>query len=461
MEGKEFEDKWKAAVTGAEVEPSESVWSSIESGLLAAENGRMKRQVVVYQRLAAASVIFAALIGAFGFYHWTRNTDNLMATSRAKPHSNAEVLSPATPSKKQQEIISDAGIISNTKITEADVKPLTEKTAEKKRMIDLRQNKTALSQPIDADPARTIAENTMDVQPMAALTSDSAHETKLPAVELVRVQKESPLMIKKKKEETLDLSGMPKQADAGEKIEKKPEQRRENLWASVGLSAGSYNPGSFSGDRTNATLNSPNYPTQQPGAVRGQPGAGNSYSAGLAIGKRLANRWVIQGGVNYLNQSSGYVSDLTATNSTQSKAFDLYNAAVSANSGVTFTNPYQINSILEFISIPVQAGYLILDRKIGLQMNTGISTDFFIRNSLQDESGQFSNYSQSAGSASPYRSVNWAGLVSTELSYKVGRQYRISLVPGIRYWFSSSLKSGATSNSYVADLGFRFRYILK
>ena len=73
MERNEFEKSWKKAFDGAEATPAESSWSAIESALIAAENSQMKRQVVFYQRLAAASVIFAALITASGFYYWSNN----------------------------------------------------------------------------------------------------------------------------------------------------------------------------------------------------------------------------------------------------------------------------------------------------------------------------------------------------------------------------------------------------
>jgi hypothetical protein len=103
---------------------------------------------------------------------------------------------------------------------------------------------------------------------------------------------------------------------------------------------------------------------------------------------------------------------------------------------------------------------LIVDHRVGLQMNGGMAADIFLRNSLQDQSGHAASFSQHGGSESPYRSLNWAGLVSTELSYRVARQYRLSIVPGMRYAFNSALKSGS-GHPYVMDIGFRLRYLLK
>jgi hypothetical protein len=158
-----------------------------------------------------------------------------------------------------------------------------------------------------------------------------------------------------------------------------------------------------------------------------------------------------------LNQTSGY----TSNSSSQGQAYLANFGTLKSASSVTFTNPYPINSVLEFISVPVQAGYLIVDHKVGLQMNAGVSTDFLLRNTLQDPSGQVGSYSQNAGADSPYRSVNWAGLVSTELSYRLASQYRVSIVPGVRYFFNPAFKSGSSDHPYVTDIGFRFRYILR
>jgi hypothetical protein len=112
--------------------------------------------------------------------------------------------------------------------------------------------------------------------------------------------------------------------------------------------------------------------------------------------------------------------------------------------------------------VPVQAGYVLVDRKVGLQINSGVSTDFFMQNTLTDKSGQMASFSSSAGEESPYRAVSWAGLVGTELSYKIATQYRISIAPGLRYSLNSVLKSDVnSSNPLVWDVGFRFRYIFK
>jgi hypothetical protein len=168
----------------------------------------------------------------------------------------------------------------------------------------------------------------------------------------------------------------------------------------------------------------------------------------------------VQSGVQYINQSIGSVSNINSSGSLDAVA---QFAGSSPSLNYNTTTPYNITSVNEFVSVPVQAGYLFIDRKVGLQLNSGVSTDFFIRNTLSDPSGQRQSYSQSAGQDSPYRSVNFSGLLSGEVSYKLGNRYRVSLVPGFHYSFNPVLKSasGSSGNPFVWDVGFRFRYIIK
>ncbi|MBX7126046.1 MAG: hypothetical protein K1X47_10155, partial [Cyclobacteriaceae bacterium] len=97
-----------------------------------------------------------------------------------------------------------------------------------------------------------------------------------------------------------------------------------------------------------------------------------------------------------------------------------------------------------------------------VQINAGASTDFFIRNRVVDTSGQFASLTEGAGSNSPYRSVVLTGLIGTEFSYRFGKHYRLSFLPGMRYALTNPHKSGAVdTNPLRWDVGLRFRYILQ
>jgi len=87
-----------------------------------------------------------------------------------------------------------------------------------------------------------------------------------------------------------------------------------------------------------------------------------------------------------------------------------YSALKQNSIALSPTTRYDINSVNELVSVPIQTGYMVVNRKFGLQLNSGVATDMFIRNTLTDKSGQLSTFSESAGSDSPYNTFSWSAI---------------------------------------------------
>ena len=280
----------------------------------------------------------------------------------------------------------------------------------------------------------------------------------------------TPLKLEKEDpgEVLLAQRGREEMAFAAMEKKEKANDKSERIWTSVGFAAGGFsavNSGVSTATASNSLIagNASTVPDKQAKA------SGVAYSFGVNIGTRLSNRWILQGGVNYRTQSSDYV----ATNVVGDNNFAtlkaesineldrLKSADYSANNRLAPTYPYSVNNLVQFFSVPVQAGYLVLNRKFTVQVNAGVSTDLFLQNTITPEGGSLDKTTQGSGADSPYRTLNFSGLMGTELSYRFGQRYRVALNPGLRYPLSSVYKSdiGIQSTPLTFDVGLRFRYI--
>lgn len=253
-------------------------------------------------------------------------------------------------------------------------------------------------------------------------------------------------------------------AEKANKRKGSDESKHEELWTSLGFAAGGYN-----GSGSHLAMSPVNTIARSSTFDNQAKASGSSYSVNVSFGRRLTERLVIQGGLSYLNNSTNYVSNqvvLDHNNSFKPATFKDLRASESSfmnSSNLIPTAPHEVSSSLEFISVPIQAGYLIIDRKFGFQLNAGVSTDFFIQNTIDPQGADLQKTTQSRGDESPYRSTNFSGLLGTELTYRLGENYRLSLNPGLRYPFNSIFKdeTGIESLPLTFDLGLRFRYIFR
>jgi len=275
------------------------------------------------------------------------------------------------------------------------------------------------------------------------------------------------VMMARLAEEEMKLAGGDVQKDKNEK----DAMSQEKVWTALGVAAGGFSAVNHGSSPMQASQGFALSNTQVPD--KQSKASGVAYSLGLSFGTKVAPRWVVQGGLNYMSQSSNYVATNVITGpqyaTLQAESINALGNlpeladAADASKRLAPTVPYSVNNNLKYFSVPMQAGYLVVNRKFGVQLNAGISTDLFLENTITPEGGSLDKTTQSSGSDSPYRTVNFSGLMGTEFSYRLGQRYRIALNPALRYPFSSVYKSdvGIQSMPLTFDVGLRFRYIFK
>lgn len=426
MERRKFEESFRDAFRDAEVAPSDSVWTNVELDLEKATGGKMKRRLLFFQLLAAASMVFAMGVG--GIYYLNTNQEAVPVLVKQESGSLSQ--------QENQQLLAEGSIPDKTNNSVKE------------------GGHTSVHKPIQwQDENVVVAQVSTNAglsEQIVASASDSESRISLRKSPLPKlVDFETPVLKMQKSEPDPGMVLLAKLRDEEKKYQQDKPEVNERLWTSVGMGAGTFNPNSTASTSSLSAFGN---------SSSSNPTSGSSYSVGLSVGGKVAKRIVIQGGVSYLSNNAAYTSSSASGAKASLNEFaDIRSEAISA------TSPYRVSSNLQYMSVPVQAGYIIIDRALAVQLNGGISTDVFFQSTLTPENDNLDKVSQGAGSDSPYRTLNFSGLLGTELSYKVGEHYRIALNPGMRYAFNSMYKAEvAVQNTPVTfDVALRFRYIFK
>lgn len=429
MAKQKFEDEWQVAFEKAEASPSEGVWTGIELGLEKASGTIARKQLVRYQWLVAASVTFA--IGITALYLMEGDQQSKPALTSALSGSPGFIEDQLNKSSDQGQVDSDKEPVGH------------QQSAEQTGDVYESHNANALpvkTAGVDDNMLKSkVADNGM-------IPTYGTAKRKMPALYTFR----NPEIVMPKSESAADpgMVLLAKLADKEKALSKKEDKRKmnEQLWTTIGFGAGTFNPNASSA-KASGSFN-----------ATGNSSAGMSYSVGAGVGGRVGSRFVLQGGVAYLSQNASFTSSSLSMEATTAVAsLDDY---IDRVNNLVATSPYEVSSNLQYVSLPLQAGYVLVDRDFAVQVNGGVATDFFVQNTLTPDAENIAGITQKAGDDSPYRSVNFSGIVGTELSYKLGR-YRIALNPGIRYALNSIYKAEIEREiaPVTYDVSVRLRYL--
>ena len=509
MEKQPFEDAFKDAFRDAEIDPVGNVWNNIELELARAESSKMKKRVLFYQMLAAASVAFACCVAGVGYYslHNGRvdtaqltevgNKDNNNTTStetiQVNP-SNKDIARASTATEihsngdgvKSQENTTDAIVPESKGVRATENAIASEKVRRpKKAHHDGGEQNSAINTDdqsiavIESSHGKNIAADRVTLrneQTVVAATATDKSDGVTGTDKAEHEREVTPIYVYTQRELTFPSEStaapdpvalmMQRLADRERELAMETKKNREDnpsekIWTSLGFAAGNFstpdpsvNSSAVAGIASNKSA-----------ATNQAKASGTAYSMGVSVGGKIAERWVIQGGVNYMTQVSDYTTSVAVSSDQLAffKPASLNEYRSNDDTKYVPTAPYNVNNSLRYISVPVQAGYLVVDRRVGVQVNAGVSTDMFLQNTIDPQGSAMKKTTEGRGEDSPYRPVNFSGLVGTELSYRFADRYRLALNPGIRYPFNSIYKDevGVDATPLTFDVGLRFRYIFK
>jgi hypothetical protein len=474
-----FDDQWKHAFEDAESTPSEKAWISVEGSLDKIDNTQNKKRIIFYQRAAAALLVATLGSVIIAYVSWSDGrglsepTDfayqsefkiepEIDASGKnkevANPNERSSLVAPQEPAEQRN--------IPITSESDARTKVTPQKSGYSRAYLPSELNRSdKQARQSGMDSFSGVDQPTLlETYEEQGIVSEAEQNSIASRGELQDTLSDSVAVVSKTLTEEEEKALVAKLLGD---VPEDPSEKKKNerpVWASLGASGGSYTPGSNS---SSTTFNTSNTAVRDFNAVNSttpvseRSKTGTSYSVGFQMGKQLGNKWIIQAGLSYLNQQINYTSNVVAlTYQNTPMAVTAETFEESTTNRLNATPTYKLTSTSEYLSVPIQVGYIVIDKKFGILVNTGIATDLFLRNTLVDESGQTDKATQKLGDSEVYETMAWAGLTNAEFSYRLADRYRIALVPGIRYSFTNLTKDQSITNRpLVLDVGFRFRYM--
>jgi hypothetical protein len=186
--------------------------------------------------------------------------------------------------------------------------------------------------------------------------------------------------------------------------------------------------------------------------------AENTFTGGVVAGYKIGKRLIIKSGIAYNNiRQTTRNTDFTGVNTLSNLpenstiAFTpsgqvrinkttetLYEAILKSNSQFNGTANYSDASVLkqkiEFIEIPLQATYKLINGKVEMGLTGGFSTNILVgNNALLFDYGTLTG----SGETSNLRKVVYSGAVGLEIGYALNDRITLTVEPRIRHYINS------------------------
>ncbi len=196
--------------------------------------------------------------------------------------------------------------------------------------------------------------------------------------------------------------------------------------------------------------------------------AGSSYVMGMNYGTRLNKRIILQSGVQYgIYESSSVTNTVFETSATTGYALSEQTLNDPALNRVVAEGNYQIRyenvelrNTFRMASVPVKAGYVIMDQKLNIMLDGGIQANLFLGNELSDPDNNLETIEIRPGETSPYRTINFSAITGVTLGYSFLDNYALTVKPSYQRSINSLTKEtssfSATPEGFGLAVGVRY-----
>ncbi|WP_422359437.1 outer membrane beta-barrel protein [Reichenbachiella sp.] len=447
-----FEEQWSQALDEAEVSPPEQVWVAIDGQLANEQAAGYKKEADFYKWIAAACLFLFTIGGAVHWYQGAGAFNNEMVQSSSGSNNG--------------ENSDDSRTSLPVAIAEDDEETKSETLSEVSKNESLGSSKTG-EVPMNPD-IKTVANNS-SYQSINELEQKTiTQRAGLSEEWIAPTPKSTSLASILVPWKTDKLYGV---ARTWEVI---PDDDFSGpLWAGASFSRGAFDPGFGSSQDDLVFANQESFVadalvSQTPQRNSASYTSGQSVAGGLNLGKRLNKRFVLSSGLHYSAFNTGsatsqVVADANDNNYALTEETDDVNLEAALSEGnlryagqeVQLANEYQ------YLTVPLKAGYILLDKKFNITVNTGLSSNFLIDSELVS-SGESQTLSNDFSTSESYNSIYFNFLTSVEFGYVFKQHYQFLLEPNynqaLTNFTSSNHSDNAKPRNVGVTVGFRYNF---
>jgi hypothetical protein len=476
----DFDKYWEEVFQDAEMTPSDNVWNKIDSSLSKEEAGYFKRKAFIFKLMAAASIVFAMSVGLFSLNYYLENGSGspvIVSDANDGIDTEAEQFNPDNSISIQP----DQSLV--VTLSEKLNDPPTASTAGANEGNDQNLNSDAQ---LDRNYGTTegITTGYVATIPRVLNAQQEIHDGAASEIGMgsgflntSQIDELRPLDFRYDRiddmaydiEHIYLIPIMPRGAS-----KMKRESDTGMLTASLDVSAGSFNPNFVQGGMNFASPNGAAFSDS-----RSELAAFNTankdfllmrnsgketksqlaISYGVNVGFKITNRFLLQTGVAYrkantTTTTNGYIEN--PDNNTRIPIVATYNYQFEGLSSVNLMEQTDLNNQYEFASIPVRMGYMVLDRKVSVTLLAGMTSEFFINNTIEDKSNFLQTLSSNDAADTPYNNVYFNGSFGTMIGYTFAGNYMMTVEPGYRMALSSFTKDNFYLNSFPSSFMLTF-----
>lgn len=485
-----WEDAWKQAFEDSEHTPPKRVWQGLENSLMEQQLRQYKRKLVVYQWLAAASVVFLGLWAG-----WWLLLANPQLGQEGIAAGNLQQSDPFSSGQTAawQNRISPAAtdIPAGASQNNGETGNLPEGQSASRKTVQHSSGSPVTYQP-SAPVVAGQSGNYSIFQPIIIYTDLSRYYLPVYADQAQAdtestVGHEMVMLLPDPNISAVAADWGLRKAEINKEIRVVASHRRKaknnseflsgDVWVGLSLASNFFDPNMSNADK----YRFPSWPQKQ---VSGKGGS-EVYTANvtswdekekslpsidfsLDAGYRLSPRWMLQSSLLYgtykVNTLSGSYTDPS-----DQKSYPLYYSNFSYDKlQVTRANsrramPVNAVNTYKFFSVPVTFSYILTEQVIGLAVKSGVSADFFLGGKIHDEENRLEAYTIGAGPDSPFQRVHFNALFGAQLFYRAGPNYLITIEPTYRYAITGFNKKSSLFDSRPTQFGVSagFRFILR